>query len=95
MGLKLIDSEQYKEIIVIGDSKLIIKGVRKHSRKAMKIFTRNIQRILKEDKRFKGVEYHHVLITLNPKEYILAKEACGLEQGMLRNNQVLETKFLP
>ena len=54
MGLTLIDSEQYKEIIVIGDSKLIIKGVRKHSRKAMKIFTRNIQRILKKGKDSRG-----------------------------------------
>jgi ribonuclease HI len=47
MGLKLIGYEQYKEVTVIGDSKLIIKGVRQHFFHSQHNLARSIHKILK------------------------------------------------
>jgi ribonuclease HI len=50
MGLKLIISDECKEVMVIGDSKLIIKRVRKQTRHGQHYLTTTIKRILKEGK---------------------------------------------
>jgi hypothetical protein len=48
MGLKLVNYYQSKDVMVIGDSELIIKGARKQSGHGKHNLARIIQRILKE-----------------------------------------------
>jgi hypothetical protein len=72
MGLKLINSEQYKEIIVIDDSKLIIKGVGKKTKYRQHNLVRAFQRITRDEKRFKEVEHYvtHLFFTLKCRNFI-------------------------
>jgi len=79
--------EYTKKITFVGDSKLIIKILRKRSRQNRDSLTRTIHRIVKEEARFEEVEYYRVFITLNGIANTLAKEACQVEQGILWDKQ--------
>jgi len=52
MGLELLSTEQYKEIIIIGDFELVIKGLRNHSMRNLQ----SLQRIIKGET-FRQIEY--------------------------------------
>jgi ribonuclease HI len=95
VGLNLISFEQYREVIVINNSELIIKIVRKQIEHKQHNLVRAFQRIIKEEKMFKKVEHFHVLGKMNQREDLLAKEACDLGQGILKQNQVFSNSFLP
>jgi ribonuclease HI len=81
LGLKLINADQFKEIIIIGDSELVIKGLRKKIISGKHSLCRILQRISKGEGRFQKIEHYHVLQKMNHKADSLAKEACDFEQG--------------
>jgi hypothetical protein len=56
---------------------------------------RSLQRIAKEEEIFWKVENDHILRHMNHRVYLLAKEACDIEQEKLRKNGDLGIQFLP
>jgi hypothetical protein len=83
MGLKLINSEQYREIIVIDDSKLVIEGVGKKTKYKQHNLIRAFQRITREEKRFKEVEHYvtHLFVTLKCHNFITISVAISSPCG--------------
>jgi len=83
------EADRYKvsRIIVIVDSKIIIKTLRKGSGQSQSTLSRIILRISKEVASYEKVECYQVLKELNGKADSLANEASKLEQGVMRDNQ--------
>jgi ribonuclease HI len=91
----MILEDKTQRIIVIGDSKLVIKGLRgiNHNPKS------NLQRIYKrikiKERKFGSVEYYHILHHQNQEVDQLAKESKSLNQGDLKDNEVITMCYLP
>jgi ribonuclease HI len=95
MGLNLIKEEHYKDLIIIGDSELVINGLQ-HPEKCHQLsLQRNYQRIIQEGVKFHSLQFFHVLRHLNSRADTLAKSARSLEQGQLKVNDVLTVHLLP
>eukprot|EP00253_Pinus_taeda_P020773 PITA_20773 len=75
-----------KEIAVFGDSKLLIKALRKNKRFNDPVLNKQILRVNRLLKEFPSVQIFHILRELNSEADNLANIGCNLEKSMISIN---------
>jgi ribonuclease HI len=60
MGMQLILADKFARILVIGDSEMIIKGLRRLNKNAHPNLMQIYQRIMNMEQKFNSVSYYHI-----------------------------------
>ena len=83
------------EAVVIGDSRLIIQAVRGGRRGKNERMERLLKRIRDKVKRFRKIEFYHVLRELNMKANKAANNFINLECFELKVNSMIKLEIPP
>jgi hypothetical protein len=82
-------------LVVIGDSDLIIKGLRRHIKNSHPTLATIFSCIRELEKIFERVNYYHILRMQNSSTNSLAKATKNLEQSILKVNDEIKYELLP
>jgi len=94
MGLCLIPVDKMVRVIILGDSNLIIKGLRRLSKNALPSLIWIYPRIRDIENQFKSMSYFHILRRQNGKVDTLAKAHKQLAQGKNCVNKEYSQNYL-
>jgi ribonuclease HI len=87
MGMHLIPANTSYQLIFIGDSDLIIKGLQRLIKHAQPNLMRIYHGIRNLEHKFKSVSYHHIYRKTNETKGSLAKVAKQLAQSKIKLNE--------
>jgi hypothetical protein len=95
MGMHLISDRSPNKLVVIRDSDLIIKGLRRNIKNAHPTLATIFSRIRELEKRFERDNYYHVLRMKKSLADSLAKATKNLEHSLIKVNNETKYDLLP
>ena len=94
-GLKQVQKVGAEEVVVIGDSRIIIQAMRGGRRGTNERMERLLKRIRDTVNRFRKIEFYHVLRELNKKADKGANNFINLECFEIKVNSMIKLEIPP